>query len=535
MEPDQVTTPSSSLEGLPPELRGRIAEYLADVADSRSLASTSRTMRNSTDPYLFQQIFHPGLGEEMGRFKPIKLLRTLLEQPRLRKYVQVIESVYAEEHFECDINAISNEDRDVLQKARTVCSEEYKQAEDPEYKHHYFGAALALLFQLCPNIKEINLGMNQANCDCARSGMVPWLPTGQNDAITVPQDDLHRRKVNHTPLLSNINAPLDLFRRAPLMKPLADGSLPLSRLKCVSIGPYARPIHSYRWNIANASPLFRLPSLENLWIIGGTFQLGMDSELDIVWDCPENASNIKLLHLDTCELDTSTLCKILRSCKTLKTLEVLVTNGQPGVDQVSWQFGIDWVMVPMALQNSRNTLESLILKTGIWKDPNSPHAPNDGPIGSLKAFSKLDYLLLEDSVILGRENGIVDSDYVEGGQGDSNIMDILPSNLKTFTLQLSKSDNDIAPVLKQFARGLVARRGRLESAKLAIFKCTFASQEPLLRSLSVAFPSIEFKMFVAKSAKFEGGVLLSASYSPGRKPGKKEVLLIEDVKDQEAT
>ena len=92
MDSTQRQAPHISLEGLPPELRVLIAGRVADMKDRRSLAKASRTMRDSTDPHVFRRIILSDSTEEMGKFKPVKLLRSLLAQPQLTKYVRFLES-----------------------------------------------------------------------------------------------------------------------------------------------------------------------------------------------------------------------------------------------------------------------------------------------------------------------------------------------------------------------------------------------------------------------------------------------------------
>lgn len=490
--------PEKSLEDLPPELRGLIAQRLDKLEDLRALAATSRAMRNSTDPLFFQHICLSDMinSRVMGGIKPIKLLRSLVEQPHLRKYVQSLTSLYIEEHFECNISALTAADHQYIVQARAVCAFNYNQSEDSGFNHHHFAFVLALILQLCSNIKELNLGMGQVNCDCCRASLETWLPKMRADAVSTPQDGEHRKNANREPLLSKVNAALETFRRAPTMQPLADGTVPFSRLRSVALWPGSGAINVARWKIGNASALFRLPSLESVYISTATFKVNSEIEAGgPPWACPENTSNVKEITLDYCELDTDTLCKMIESCKALVRFDANICNGLVGPDQLQWECGVDWAEVSLALENHQDTLQELLLRSGVWLGTSSNILePNDQPIGSLKSFHRLNLLVLEESVMFGRTDGVINErDYREGGQGDFSIMEQLPPTLIQFIFQSTIRNSSIAAALKQLAVGLISRRD-MHSIILTSFKYLDPSANDLVESLRIAFPSIEFKV-----------------------------------------
>lgn len=526
MDSTQGQAPRISLDGLPPELRVLIAGRVADVKDRRSLAKVSKTMRDSTDPHAFQRIILSDSTEDMGKFKPVKLLRSLLAQPHLAKYVRFLESFYIEEHFDCDINNLSPEDQQTLQQARQACRSVYTQSADPGYKQHHFEAALALLLQLCPNLKEIHLGMTQANCDCRRPKLEEVNLPVCKAAASNPQDDLHRRNANHSALLSHPHEIFDVFRRAITPTSLAGGNMPFSRLTRVVLDVHQEHTFAYRWNITGASSLFSLPSLIWLTMKGATFKTRMDVDKDETWDCPENASNIKWLELEECELDTTTLCKILKSCKSLQDVGIFLTNGDVGESQFPWTRLVDWAMVSSALQNSRETLEYLSIRTAIYTgSPDYPQAPNDLPIGSLKAFEKLKCLALSDSILTGRTDGFaVDVDYSEGSQGDFQIMAHLPANLRCFHLDSTIQSDNMAAVLKQVARGLFTNRRKLQSVSFVSYDCIGASNNGLVESLRVACPSIEFEDLEKSTEGWEGHTALVLSHKSEHQKKQRQLL-----------
>lgn len=530
MDSTQGQAPHSSLEGLPPELRLLVAERV-DVKDRRSLAKASRTMRNSTDPYVFQGIILSDSTEEMGRFKPVKLLRSLLAQPHLTKYVRFVRSLYIEEHFDCDTNNLSPEDQQTLQQARQACRSGYTQSADPGYKHHHFEAALALLLQLCPNLKEIHLGMTQANCDCRRPQLEEMNLPVCKAAASNPQDEPHRRNANHSALLSHPHEIFDVFRRAIATTSLAGGNTPFSRLTRVVLDVHPERAYGYRWSITGASPLFRLPCLKWLTIKGATFKLRMDVDKDDTWDCPENVSNIKWLDLEECELDTTTLCKILKSCKGLQDVGIFLTNGDVGESQFPWTRLVDWAMVSSALQNSRETLEYLSIRAAVYTgSPNDHQAPNDMPIGSLKAFEKLKCLSISDTILIGRTDGFVaDVDYSEGSQGDFQIMAHLPTNLRCFHLDSTIESDNMAAALKQLARGLFANRRKLQSVSFVSYDCIGASNNELVESLRVACPSIEFKDLDKSTEEWEGHTALVLSHKSEHQKKQRQLLMGDNM------
>jgi hypothetical protein len=198
----------------------------------------------------------------------------------------------------------------------------------------------------------------------------------------------------------------------------------LSQLKSIRI--HTGVSHTDRIALKTLSPLFRLPSLTRLALVGLREPKGVaHGEPSFRWSVPLGSSSIEELLLYDCYIDAHSLAAMTATCRSLKTLRYDHINKSHDP-----QHYLHYGLVSQALQPHRHSLRHLALQYSEIHDAGSTKDGIIGKLGSLKSFQKLEYL----------ECSIRAFAWVLGPH--TNLEDNLPSSLSTFVFTQRDFDSE---------------------------------------------------------------------------------------------
>ena len=153
------------------------------------------------------------------------------------------------------------------------------------------------------------------------------------------------------------------------------------------------------------------------------------------WPDNRQYSNINRLYLSQCQVGTRNLCRMLRSCNALEEVCIRWAGSErTGDDEEgheAFEVDVDFPEIGKALAKHTETLQLLTLDA---LSTGTTFIRDTGGIGSLCAFTKLEMLEIDDSVLYG---DILDSgwdDYLSIDQLSTALEDFFPCGLKSFCL-----------------------------------------------------------------------------------------------------
>jgi len=154
--------------------------------------------------------------------------------------------------------------------------------------------------------------------------------------------------------------------------------------------------------------IFRLPAIESMALAKITETAPMKN-----WRVPKSSSRVKRLRLEGAFVDSTAVAQVLNSLKTLVKFEYThdadnYRLGGPEEDPRSHLAELSWIKILEALKEHRKSLTSLSLRElGEFTEP-SFNDNDNGKIGSLTDFAKLEELSLDVEILLNMAAGEID-------------------------------------------------------------------------------------------------------------------------------
>jgi hypothetical protein len=218
----------------------------------------------------------------------------------------------------------------------------------------------------------------------------------------------------------------------------------LSKLKSIRIS-------NCEMSLETLSPLFRLPSLTKLALLGllGPYEVA-PREPTIQWSVPTRSSSIEELSLYNCYVGISHLNTMMETCRSLTKIQY---------DHSDVGFGhnpsLDYRVVFQAIQPHRDSLRHLALQSSHMYGADPENNGIVGTLGSLKSFEKLEYLKCPIRAL------------THVPEPQTNVFEKLPSSLSTFVITVKDFDKE--EILMQMCEHTAAQ-GRAHLALLEKFR-----------------------------------------------------------------
>ncbi|KAK5118257.1 hypothetical protein LTR85_008237 [Meristemomyces frigidus] len=158
---------------------------------------------------------------------------------------------------------------------------------------------------------------------------------------------------------------------------------------------------------------------------------------------------VRLLLYD-CNLDTTSAVAIIKSCRALEALSITWQSslgGENGLNGVDAVLQLDFGEIGEALRQHEGSLEYLTLDTFSRDRIIIAETP---PIGSLRSFTKLRTLDIDDRLVYGDRLDSVWENPTDIGDLSGSLRDMLPPGLEVFTFRtrkLSVTKDDILAAL----------------------------------------------------------------------------------------
>ena len=154
--------------------------------------------------------------------------------------------------------------------------------------------------------------------------------------------------------------------------------------------------------------IFQLPTIESISLWGIVENAPMKN-----WRVPTSSSKVKRLRIKDSFVDSTAMAQLLNSLKTLVKFEYnhdadIHRPGGPEEDPGSHLAELSWTKILEALKAHRKSLTSLSLRELHGFTAPSFHDNNNGKIGSLIDFAKLEELSLDVEILLDMASGEID-------------------------------------------------------------------------------------------------------------------------------
>lgn len=375
---------AASLGALPVELKTHVVSYLNDQASIWSMTMVSKSFHNVAEPFLYHTIENPNLAKHyrgpQRAFGPWvrSLVHTIVTKPHLAAKVKVLRlGNWLEDNPNPNPHNLGGF-TDFMNAGMKMGAHEDDEHWPRGLVQDFEAADARLLFYLLPNIELLELS------------------TGTGEEIP------------HCHFLSNF------VRRLGY-----EGKMPLTKLNRVEINRQPGSEHSCSAKIREITPLFELPSVTELRVVGASGERHYEDYLPFrhPWRYSVPSSAITMLELPEANLDFRGFSKLLRPITGLRHLDLTVTTAllrrRPPTP----------TEIMTALAPYHLTLEHLCIQTE--RCPTYSNRPQH-----FLPFIALKWLGIEQGILFGHEP----SEEHKVDDSEAPLSALLPSSLESLTL-----------------------------------------------------------------------------------------------------
>lgn len=355
------------MDNLPEKLLSRIFQELP-TKELGALSTVTKKFSRIATPFLYSKC---DLADSASRdqHRAVRaILHTLVARPELRPLAQGIsvgdwpncgEAAEGAKHHELSMTAIS----DVIQCMPSLrnCPNDYQWDVGKGLREPRQSAMTTAILSMLPNLKTVSF-----NKDPSR-----WRGGYDNDSDSAIGLVLQLIELSEASQLA----------RSPVMQSVS----------YISLGGKTKP-DDLGWDVDSVFMCLRLPTLKKF--VGGGC---IDSEWSVNWDGQYDVSNATDLTLFDCGLETLTLQKLLRFCRTLtsfKCLRVCESESRGGFRDYTYSYA----GVHHDLSRHQESLHSLHLHA---KACGHPNCWSHRPVESFAALHNLKFLEVDEDALFG--------------------------------------------------------------------------------------------------------------------------------------